>query len=245
MTVYRNLQEQVYENAKDIEELSTGKTYRGPYNSLDDITDLIDGGIYLIGSVDNYSIYKYSNDSFTYLGKFGAPGPQGPEGPAGNSIVSTKTISSAIEQTTTTNTIQVTYSDGSTSTFNVIAGNGSTGGLGAGTAIDLTNNRISVLVGNDLNTVLNKITVNDTLSISNGRGQSMLIRNYTNAGDGTVAMFATGKGSSAQVYIEASDDLNKPGKVELIGNTSITGTLKIGNTEITEEQLQRLLQLIA
>lgn len=87
MAVYRNLQEQVYENAKDIEELSVGKTYRGPYNSLDDIDELLVGGIYLISdSNGSYNIYRCDDadrKTFTSLGKFGAKGDKGDIGPAG------------------------------------------------------------------------------------------------------------------------------------------------------------------
>ena len=87
MAVYRNLQEQVYENAKDIEELSTGKTYRGPYNSLNDIDNLLVGGLYLIsdnnGGYDIYRCDDTDHKQFTYLGKFGAKGDKGDIGPAG------------------------------------------------------------------------------------------------------------------------------------------------------------------
>ena len=86
-TVYRNLQEQVYENAKDINELSTGKTYRGPYDSLDAIDNLLVGGLYLISdSNGGYDIYRCDDadhKQFTYLGKFGAKGDKGDIGPAG------------------------------------------------------------------------------------------------------------------------------------------------------------------
>lgn len=85
--VYRNIQEQVYENTKDINELSTGKTYRGPYNSLDAIDELLVGGLYLISdSNGGYDIYRCDDadhKTFTYLGKFGAKGDKGDIGPAG------------------------------------------------------------------------------------------------------------------------------------------------------------------
>lgn len=86
--VYRNIQEQVYENTKDINELSTGKTYRGPYDSLDAIDNLLVGGLYLISdSNGGYDIYRCDdadNKQFTYLGKFGAKGDKGDIGPAGS-----------------------------------------------------------------------------------------------------------------------------------------------------------------
>lgn len=88
--VYRNLQEQVGKNQSDIEALEKLLPYNGPYDSTEDIpaTILVNGGIYLIGTEDPYTIYKYdeAEEDFIDLGNFGGTGPTGatgPQGPAG------------------------------------------------------------------------------------------------------------------------------------------------------------------
>ena len=92
--VYRNLQEQVYENTIDIDELKRMYGYRGPYASTDDIENPVDLGLYLIGTNAPYAIYQYHEvtQNYTDLGLFnqrgpqgtpGQTGPQGPQGPEG------------------------------------------------------------------------------------------------------------------------------------------------------------------
>lgn len=83
--VYRNLQEQVYENTKDINDLKNMYGYRGPYTSTSDIEDPVDLGLYLIGTQVPYAIYQYHEVSgnYTNIGIFNERGPQGPEGPQG------------------------------------------------------------------------------------------------------------------------------------------------------------------
>ena len=89
--VYRNLQEQVYENTIDIDELKRMYGYRGPYESTDDIENPVDLGLYLIGTEAPYAIYQYHEltQNYTDLGLFnqrgpqGTPGQTGPEGPQG------------------------------------------------------------------------------------------------------------------------------------------------------------------
>ena len=84
---YRNIQEQVGKNQQDIEALEKLLPYNGPYDSTEDIpaTILVNGGIYLIGIEDPYTIYKYdeSEEDFIDLGNFGGTGPTGATGATG------------------------------------------------------------------------------------------------------------------------------------------------------------------
>ena len=86
--IYRNLQEQVGKNIRDIEALEKQLPYNGPYDSTEFIPSsiLVNGGIYLIGTTAPYTIYKYDeeNKEFDNLGGFGAAGPAGPKGDTGN-----------------------------------------------------------------------------------------------------------------------------------------------------------------
>lgn len=72
--VYRNLQEQVAENTKDIEHLLKNYGYFGPYEALSDIPtdDVVDKGLYLIGTAMPYAVYKYdaSTTTYNYIGNF-------------------------------------------------------------------------------------------------------------------------------------------------------------------------------
>lgn len=87
--VYRNLQEQVAENTKHINELAYGDVYLGPYLSTDAIPEsqLIKGNIFLIGKVeDGYDMMRCLETGtrlFQNLGKFGAQGPKGDKGDKG------------------------------------------------------------------------------------------------------------------------------------------------------------------
>ena len=80
--VYRNLQEQVYENTIDIDELKRMYGYRGPYESTADIENPVDLGLYLIGTEAPYAIYQYHEltQNYTDLGLFNQRGPQGIQG---------------------------------------------------------------------------------------------------------------------------------------------------------------------
>lgn len=99
---YRNLQQQVLENMKDIEELrgisATNvdiKTFVEDVEDLEDITDPEQGDIAAVGSSAPFVLYTYNNDEWIELGEFpkpgprgeqgeqGIPGPQGPMGPQG------------------------------------------------------------------------------------------------------------------------------------------------------------------
>ena len=86
--IYRNLQEQVGKNIRDIEALEKQLPYNGPYDSTEFIPSsiLVNGGIYLIGTTAPYTIYKYDeeNKEFDNLGRFGAAGHAGPKGDTGN-----------------------------------------------------------------------------------------------------------------------------------------------------------------
>ena len=83
--VYRNLQEQVYENTLDIDELKAKYGYHGPYDSLEDIENPINLGLYLVGTELPYTLYEYHEitQNWTNLGPYNQRGPQGPQGPQG------------------------------------------------------------------------------------------------------------------------------------------------------------------
>lgn len=83
--VYRNLQEQVYENAKDIIDLKDLMGYHGPFASLEAIENPKDKVLYLVGETIPYEVYQYNAliQQFEDLGPFAAEGPQGETGPAG------------------------------------------------------------------------------------------------------------------------------------------------------------------
>jgi len=95
--VYRNLQEQVYENTLDIDELKAKYGYHGPYDSLEDISNPINLGLYLVGTELPYTLYEYNEitQNWTNLGPYnqrgpqglpGATGPQGETGPQGPKV---------------------------------------------------------------------------------------------------------------------------------------------------------------
>ena len=58
--IYRNLQEQVLENADNIDQLFEASGYHGPYDTLEDITNPIDRALYLVGTTIPYEIYQVS-----------------------------------------------------------------------------------------------------------------------------------------------------------------------------------------
>ena len=87
---YRNLQQQVLENMKDIEELrgisATNvdiKTFVEDVEDLEDITDPEQGDIAAVGSSAPFVLYTYNDDEWIELGEFPKPGPKGEQGEQG------------------------------------------------------------------------------------------------------------------------------------------------------------------
>ena len=142
--VYRNLQEQVYENTCDIKELLRMYGYHGPYTSTDVIPndDLYNRAMYLIGTGMPYKVYQYSDITkrFTYIGDYnmdvGPEGPQGPQGPQGergpdgkpaSEIVNIETYDVVYKEDTTESKVRANFDDGHSNEFSVYAKNGSQG----------------------------------------------------------------------------------------------------------------------
>ena len=142
--VYRNLQEQVYENTCDIEELLRMYGYHGPYTSTDVIPndDLYNRAMYLIGTGMPYKVYQYSDltKRFTYIGDYnmdvgpeGPPGPQGPQGERGpdgkpaSEILYIETYDVIYKEDTTESKVRANFDDGHSNEFSVYAKNGSQG----------------------------------------------------------------------------------------------------------------------
>ena len=142
--VYRNLQEQVYENTCDIEELLRMYGYHGPYTSTDVIPndDLYNRAMYLIGTGMPYKVYQYSDltERFTYIGDYnmdvgpeGPPGPQGPQGERGpdgkpaSEILNIETYDVIYKEDTTESKVRANFDDGHSNEFSVYAKNGSQG----------------------------------------------------------------------------------------------------------------------
>ena len=105
---FRNLQEQVEENMKDIEKLKNGQAVLdefgikvvGEVESIDDLPTVSEykelapdweyGDAYAVGTVTPYTLYiltrangSHEEDYWFDIGEFPAPGPQGPQGPQG------------------------------------------------------------------------------------------------------------------------------------------------------------------
>lgn len=142
--VYRNLQEQVYENTCDIKELLRMYGYHGPYTSTDVIPndDLYNRAMYLIGTGMPYKVYQYNDltKRFTYIGDYnmdvgpeGPPGPQGPQGERGPDgkpapeIVNIETYDVVYKQDVTESKVRANFDDGHSNEFSVYAKNGSPG----------------------------------------------------------------------------------------------------------------------
>lgn len=164
--IYRNLQEQVCKNIRDIEALEKQLPYNGPYDSTEFIPSsiLVNGGIYLIGTTAPYTIYKYDeeNKEFDNLGRFGAAGPagpkgdkgdkgntgsQGPEGPQG--VPGTK-IANIVKTSSVglVDTYTIIMTDGTTYNFTVTNGkDGHTGQDGLTTSIALNGNTYTQVSG--------------------------------------------------------------------------------------------------
>ena len=92
--IYLNLQEAVAVNTNDINDLKHIYGYKGPFTSLEAITNPVDGALYLVGTILPYEIYQYNEElqNYTDLGPFaavgqkgdpGQPGATGPRGPQG------------------------------------------------------------------------------------------------------------------------------------------------------------------
>ena len=139
--VYRNLQEQVYENTCDIKELLRMYGYHGPYTSTDVIPndDLYNRAMYLIGTGMPYKVYQYSDITkrFTYIGDYnmdvgpeGPPGPQGPQGERGpdgkpaSEIVNIETYDVVYKKDVTESKVRANFDDGHSNEFSVYAKNG-------------------------------------------------------------------------------------------------------------------------
>lgn len=139
--VYRNLQEQVYENTCDIQELLRMYGYHGPYISTDDIPkdDLYNRAMYLIGTGMPYKVYQYNDltKRFTYIGDYnmdvGPEGPQGPQGPQGeqgpagkpaSEIVNIETYDVIYKKDVTESKVRANFDDGHSNEFSVFAKNG-------------------------------------------------------------------------------------------------------------------------
>ena len=103
--IYRNLEEQVLKNQKDIEIYSAGGNFalKGIVDGFDDLPESpTEGDYYLVGTEAPYFLYLYYNNLWVNLGEYpkegpqgpegipgenGATGPQGPQGPKGDSLV--------------------------------------------------------------------------------------------------------------------------------------------------------------
>ena len=142
--VYRNLQEQVYENTCDIQELLRMYGYHGPYTSTDVIPndDLYNRAMYLIGTGMPYKVYQYNDltKRFTYIGDYnmdvgpeGPPGPQGPQGERGpdgkpaSEIVNIETYDVIYKEDVTESKVRANFDDGHSNEFSVYAKNGESG----------------------------------------------------------------------------------------------------------------------
>ena len=84
--IYRNLEEQVLKNQKDIEIYSAGGNFalKGIVDGYDDLPESPEeGDYYLVGTGVPYELYLYYYNSWINLGEYPKEGPQGPQGIAG------------------------------------------------------------------------------------------------------------------------------------------------------------------
>ena len=84
--IYRNLEEQVLKNQKDIEIYSAGGNFdlKGIVDGFDDLPESPqEGDYYLVGTGVPYQLYLYYYNSWINLGEYPKEGPQGPQGIAG------------------------------------------------------------------------------------------------------------------------------------------------------------------
>lgn len=182
--VYRNLQEQVYENTCDIQELLRMYGYHGPYTSTNEIPndDLYDRAMYLIGTGMPYKVYQYSDITkrFTYIGDYnmdvgpeGPPGPQGPQGERGpdgkpaSEIVNIETYDVVYRPDVTESKVRANFDDGHSNEFTVFAKNGESdvSNLIAGKGINVTHDSENdiVVIGVD-DTIVDTNKLNEELS---------------------------------------------------------------------------------
>ena len=86
---FRNIQEQVYKNMKDISDIkeiaNVGINVKYIEASVSDLPteDVEDGVIAAVGSATPYTLYVYNEEEWKSLGQFPLPGPQGEQGVQG------------------------------------------------------------------------------------------------------------------------------------------------------------------
>lgn len=217
-TVYRNLQEQVYENAKDIEELQTNKVDSNEVVSI--VSPVIDEKISSIRDI-------HSNNSSILVRDILNEHPDG-----GNIIFTTINSYNDDKIPKTRNLIYMgeffKYISGTEIEENENNTYRYRFPLKSGTLAlveDIPTNTGYIKA----HTIENDAEKNYTTTINLGSGNSGSTLSLTAPGDNGIAT------------LELANEYNQ-------GSTSIKFTadkLVFGNTEITEEQLQRLLQLIA
>ena len=181
--VYRNLQEQVYENTCDIQELLRMYGYHGPYTSTDVIPndDLYNRAMYLIGTGMPYKVYQYSDltKRFTYIGDYnmdvgpeGPPGPQGPQGERGpdgkpaSEILNIETYDVIYKKDVTESKVRANFDDGHSNEFSVYAKNGESdiSNLIAGKGITVEHNSENTATISVDDTIIDTDKLNDKLN---------------------------------------------------------------------------------
>ena len=206
-TVYRNLQEQVYENAKDIEELQANKVNSEAVVSI--VTPIIDDKISKINYLStNNSDLHVSESGYISLRTANAYNPTGEQRVRGLSY-----YGDYIEY------VQYEGLGDSTYKYDLPTKNGT---LALVEDIPVNTGYIKA------HTIENDADKNYTTTINLGSGNSGSTLSLTAPGDNGIAT------------LELANEYNQ-------GSTSIKFTadkLVFGNTEITEAQLQQLLQLI-
>lgn len=87
---YRNLQQQVAENMKNIKQLQdisvAGINFTAIVEHESDLEDIVDpeqGNMVAVGTQAPYDVFVYFNEDWVNFGLFPLPGPQGPDGPQG------------------------------------------------------------------------------------------------------------------------------------------------------------------
>ena len=87
---YRNLQQQVAENMKNIKQLQdisvAGINFKAIVENTSELEDIVDpaqGDMVAVGTQAPYDVFVYFNEDWVNFGLFPLPGPEGPEGPQG------------------------------------------------------------------------------------------------------------------------------------------------------------------
>lgn len=87
---YRNLQQQVAENMKNIKQLQdisvAGINFKAIVANESDLEDIVDpeqGDMVAVGTQAPYKVFVYFNEDWVNFGLFPLPGPEGPAGPQG------------------------------------------------------------------------------------------------------------------------------------------------------------------